>query len=157
MALIWTPTTSLSSVPQEKLTKVIQYYFGFDVTGRVTVIADQNHYTTEDKFVWEQMKGKKDGYYEAYWDGVWMCDFTIKEDPITVGSRYMNGFVKAYEKGEVGLRTPKEIEEDKAEKEIQKAIDEVNSRKVECEADQIEKEVIVELLEDKKSSKKKKL
>lgn len=156
MALIWTPESALSSGPEEKLTKVIQHYFGFDVTGRVKVLADRHHFTTEDKSVWEQMKGKRPDYFEAYWDDVWMCDFTLQDDPLVVGSRFMKGFVKAYEKNEIGIRTRQEIEHDVAEKEIQRAIDEVNAKKINNEAEQIEKEVIVGLLEDKKPSRKKK-
>lgn len=154
MALILPSTVKSMTNIEVRLTQVIKQFFNFNIDGRVTVVADLDHYNKkEDKFIWEQSKDKTSKWYEAYWDNVWCCDFSEKATPQQVGVEFMKGFVKAYEKGEVGLNTPKDIETFDANKVIDEEIKKIKSKKVTNEADSIQQDVIVELLEDKKKKK----
>lgn len=148
---------NLSSNMEEVLTKIVQGFFKFDVTGRVTVIADQHHYKAmEDKSVWEQAKGLRPDWFEAYWDNVWMCDFSSNAKKAQVGIEFMKGFVKAYEAGEVGLHTAKEYQEGIAERMINEEIEKVKKTPIKGDVDGIQQQVMVELLEEKKPKGRKK-
>lgn len=147
----------LSVKAEMAVTKAVQQFFQFDVTGRVTVIADQHHYRTmEDKSVWEQAKGLRPDWFEAYWDGVWCCDFSARATPAQIGIEFMKGFAKAYEAGEVGLHTPKEYQEGIAERMINEEIQKVKDMKIENDVQGIQKQVMTELLEEKKPKRRKK-
>lgn len=159
MALILPSKTAgvgLSEKFQPHIVKIVQGFFKFDVSDRITVIADQHQFKVmEDKSVWEQAKGVRPNWFEIYWDGVWMCDCSEKATKAQIGVEFMKGFVKAYEKGEVSLNTPKEIEANGAEKALNEEIERIKKQKTSGEAESIQKQVVLELLEEKKPKKKK--
>lgn len=143
--------------PKEKFISIVRGVFGFDLTERISLIADVNHFKLkEDESVWEQAKGERPNFIEVYWDGVWICDFTDKESPALVRVRFLKGFAKAYEENKVGLNTPKELVDSEAQRIIDDEIKKLKNTKVKSQEDAISNEVQIDLLKEKKKPKGKK-
>lgn len=94
----------ITEVVQEKLVQLIQPEFNFDISNRLSVISDLEHYkASEDVFVHAQKQGKIPNYYEVYWDNEWIMDFHEGDQPATVFVQFLKGFGRAYEQGKVRL------------------------------------------------------
>lgn len=154
MAHLILPSQVAYTEPKERFTKLLAKDFGFDLTDRISLIADVNHFKIkEDVSVYHQAKRNTANYIEVYWDGVWICDFTDKESTEVVRLRFLKEFLKVYEDDKVGLNTAKEIESNKAQDMIDAEIKRLKNEQSKSESDEIVKEVQIGLLEEKKKPK----
>lgn len=126
-----------------------------DWNDRLQLIADVNHFKyMEDESVWMQARGRLSNWFEVYFDGVWICDFTDDDNTATVRLKFLKGFMDKYEKGEITLNTKKELTDHDIESVVDKTLRDLKSEKPKTEEDHIINEVVTELLEDKKRPKK---
>lgn len=94
----------ITQIVQEKLVMMMQPEFDFDISERISVVSDLEHYkASEDPFVHAQKQGKIPNYYEVYWDNEWIMDFHEGDQPKMVYLGFLKGFGKAYEQGKVRL------------------------------------------------------
>lgn len=94
----------MTKVVQEKLVMMLQSDFDFDISDRISVISDLEHYNADvDRFVHAQKIGKIPNFYEVYWDNEWIMDFHEGDPPRNVYTQFLKGFGKAYVQGKVRL------------------------------------------------------
>lgn len=94
----------ITDVVQEKLVMMLQRDFDFDISDRISVISDLEHYNAKvDPFVNAQKRGKIPNFYEVYWDNEWIMDFHEGDNPKAVYVQFLKGFGKAYVQGKVRL------------------------------------------------------
>lgn len=142
---------------KESLLKVVRKHFDFDITSRVEVRADVNQFKAkEDESVWLQAKGYNPNYFEVYWDGVWLCDFTEDEDPRVTDLKFLKGFSGAYESGQITINTREELSDKKPENYLDKLVEktkkEMKERTVE---EKISKAAILEIFNEKQKKRQK--
>jgi hypothetical protein len=149
----------------------VQPYFKFDVRDRISIKSDVNQFNLEDKFVWEQARERRPKYHEVYWDGVWICDYSDNEGVVPTVKKFLFGFRNAYEAGQITLNTKQDLanyeleerikafkEEQRLEKNktLEKAEKEIEMMPERTEEDKLSKQVLKEIVEEKKQFKQKK-
>lgn len=94
----------ITEIVKEKLVMMLQKDFQFDITDRIMVVSDLEHYKASvDPFVHAQKTEKIPKYYEVYWDNEWIMDFHEGDLPAAVYTQFLRGFADAYEAGKVRL------------------------------------------------------
>lgn len=88
---------------REIIIRDLQGSFSFDISSRILILADVEHYSKDDPWVNDQAHGKKPDYYEIYWDTCWICDFTTAQNPRIVYINFWHGMLNAYMNGKIQL------------------------------------------------------
>jgi hypothetical protein len=137
---------------------ILQPMFKFPIENRIEVRADVFQFNKEDPGVWLQARGKRGHYYELYWDGEWICDFTEQMSKEQLFLAFNKGFLEKYQEDKVHLHTPEEWEKVKgktAEDTINEAIKEQRKSKAIRKEDVLSQDVVVDMLEERKNKIKK--
>ena len=144
-------------LPKRSLLNSIQSSFKFDLKDRISVRADVNQFKAkEDESVWLQAKGRAPNYLEVYWDDVWLFDFSDNDSRASVILKFWTGFKNAFESGQIHLYTPTEMQEtaqkDRLDELVRQAQRDMSEK---TESDRIAKQVVLDVLEEKKKKRDK--
>lgn len=127
---LWTPLRK-----QKQVTDIfVRHYGGFfssdvEFDKRVDVRPDTLVYNREDRYVWDQSKGKVPDYYTVYFDNVYICGFGEDEPQAKLDLEFWRGLKKAYETNKIRLNKGLAQQmKDEQEKQIQDAIKEGNKK-----------------------------
>lgn len=144
--------------PKREFIASIQHHFQFDISKRVSLIADVNHFKyLEDQSVWNQARQKTPNTIEVYWDGVWICDFNDRQTKDQINLNFLRGFTKLYEEGKIYLNEGRnrEIVEERKEMTLEDHIAEAKKMSEKTEEDKLSKIAVTEILEEKKEKRDK--
>lgn len=127
---LWTPLKK-----QKQVTDIfISHYGGYfakevDFGNRIDVRPDTLVYNREDRYVWDQSKGKVPDYYTVYFDNVYICGFGEDEPQAKIDLEFWRGLQKAYKSDKIRLNKglARQIQEDR-ERQIKEAAAEVNKK-----------------------------
>ena len=87
----------LSLTPAKDLFDRVQRDFSMPLKDRLLVVAEVEKYRwKEDESVWRQKREKDPYSYEVYFDGEFVCDFSVKEEPDMVYYRVMKNIRDLY-------------------------------------------------------------
>lgn len=154
------PSDHMRKVVHRKVCQLLQPDFEFDITDRIEVISDLDHYkASEDPFVWGEREGKIPEHYEVYWDGEWVLDFNEGTPPTRVYVEFLKRFAELYQQGKVHMNKflteheqqmdiEKMVKKEKAKKELEKLIDVKSTEPVSGETEELAREVTKALEED---------
>lgn len=147
-------------------------HFRFPIEERITIKSDTNQFNPDaDSYFYEQSIGKRPVVHEVYWDGVWICDYTDNDNVINTVNKFLFGFKNAYEAKQISLNSDADYKEIAMKEQIRDALIqkerentknlEKAERKVDAlperdEAERLTKQVLKEIIEDKKQFKQKK-
>lgn len=157
MPSLYLPSHYNEKGPKDRIVSELQPHFKFNLNDRIVVKADVNQFNKkEDESVWKQAKGLAPNYYEVYWDGVWLFDFSENEPVEFVIQKFWLGFRNAYDSEQIHLRTPEEIKQqddkDRLDEMVKKVQREMSEK---TESDRLAKEAVLGVLEEKKTKRDK--
>lgn len=139
--------------PKTEFISSVQKHFKFDISKRISLIADVNQFNyKEDESVFNQARNKAPNTIEVYWDGVWVCDFNDKQLRDRVELNFLKGFTKLYEEGRIFLNEGKEREivESRKQMTVEDHLAEAKKMSEKTVEDKLSKQAIIEVLEEKK-------
>lgn len=144
-----------------------QNIFKTDIADRVTVRADINTFKyKEDESVWKQFRGKTARYFEAYFDGMNICDFTDAEPQLAIVTKFMVGLRNCLLTGKVHIN-PTQAQQEKAvaavieekkidENEDRKKLEKIDNMALERKEDKIRQKLLKRVVAKKIEKKKRK-
>lgn len=127
---LWTPLNQQKKVKEIFIRYYGQYFssdVGFDK--RIDVRPDTLVYNREDRYVWDQSKGKVPNYYTVYFDDVYICGFGEDEPQQKIDLEFWKGMQKAYKADKIRLNKglAQQIK-DERDKQIKDAVAEANKK-----------------------------
>lgn len=148
----------------EYMVRLMSPHFKFNLRGRISVISDMNQYNhKEDRSVHLQATGNAPTYREVYWDGVWICDVDDSISKGMVVTRFLKGFLYAYQNNQISLNEQSELEKAKADQMIKDAmqkyddkIKKLENKRAENIEEALANEAVVQVLKEKKEKNAKK-
>jgi hypothetical protein len=143
------------------IVQLLSPHFGFDISNRITVISDLNHFQLTDPFVWDQGVDKFPRFFEVYWDGVWICDFTDHMQGARMLVKFLTGFKDQLLAGKVFLNEKTDFEKYIIEKAVKDDIKDlenkskaIRNKRAGSEEDAMSHEAIAQILDEKIEKKK---
>ena len=127
---LWTPLNQQKKVKEIFIRHYGQYFSKeVDFDKRVDVRPDTLVYNRDDRYVWDQSKGKVPNYYTVYFDDVYICGFGEDEPQAKLDLEFWRGLKKAYETDKIRLNKGlAQKMKDEQERQIKDAIAEGNKK-----------------------------
>jgi hypothetical protein len=152
--LVLPETISSVKEPEDVVISIIQPHFNFPLKGRITTRADLNQFKyLEDSSVYAQARKGTPLFFEVYWDGVWICDFSQSFTKEQLEKAFFEGFAVEYESGRVTFSEPEEADEELDT--YHTKLREISNMSEATPEDQIVKEAIKQTVEEKKKDRDK--
>lgn len=125
---------------------------------RVSVKLDTEQFNfKEDESVWMQKRGKAPFVCEVYFDDVWCCDLHEGDTHLQMITKFLQGFLKGYELGQIRLNRFLALIDAEKEKKAEKDALEAEKKAIEAlptatPEEKIAKEIVKEIAQEKNAS-----